>query len=429
MPLSSARLIVVGLSHHTAPVEQREKASLSEPATRALVRDLVAAGAVSEAVAMSTCNRTEVYASASDLAAAEAALVEALVEHSRMSRAELDCARYSHRDDRVASHLFRVAASLDSMVLGESEIQGQVHAAWELAREEGSSGPLLNRLFRQALEAGKRVRTETAVGTGQVSVSAVAVRLAREAFRDLPERQVLIIGAGGVAEAAARALVGEGIERVTVANRTVSSARDLAARVGGRGVGFDRVAAELEAADIVISSTDAPHTILEREDIERVMAARNGRPIVLVDIAVPRDLDAAIAGIQGVLLYDIDDLDRVVEATLNGRAAEARRAETVIAGEVEDFAAWRRAAAVSPTISSLRDRAEAIRREELAKAEGRWESLSPADRERLDAMTQAMIGKLLHEPSVRLREAAEAGDGLAHVESLRHLFGLEPQQR
>ena len=347
-----------------------------------------------------------------------------------MSRAELDCARYSHRDDRVASHLFRVAASLDSMVLGESEIQGQVHAAWELAREEGSSGPLLNRLFRQALEAGKRVRTETAVGTGQVSVSAVAVRLAREAFRDLPERRVLIIGAGGVAEAAARALVGEGIERVTVANRTVSSARDLADRVGGRGVGFDRVAAELVGR--------RHRDLLDRRSAHhpgpRGHRAGHGRP------RGPPDRARRHRRAPGPRRGDRRRRRACCSTTSTtwsgwwrrrstaGRL-EARRAETVIAAEVEGFAAWRRAAAVSPTISSLRDRAEAIRREELAKADGRWESLSPADRERLDAMTQAMIGKLLHEPSVRLREAAEAGDGLAHVESLRHLFGLEPQQR
>jgi glutamyl-tRNA reductase len=389
----------------------------------------VAGGEVREAVAMSTCNRTEVYACAEDLAAAEAAVTEGLVATTRMSRPELDCARYVHRDDRAAAHLFRVAASLDSMVMGESEIQGQVQGAWERAMEEGAAGPLLNRLFRQALEAGKRVRTETAIGAGQASVSAVAVRLAREALSDLQRRRVLVIGAGAVAEATVHALLDEGIEHVTVANRTVSSARALADRVGGRGVGFDRVGVELEAADIVISSSGAPHTILDRGDVERVMAARAGRPIVLVDIAVPRDLDASIAAVHGVLLYDIDDLERVVEAALNGRALEARRAEVIVGEEVEGFAAWRRGAAVTPTIASLRERAESIRQAELAKADGRWESLSAADRERLEAITQAMIGKLLHEPSVRLREAAEAGDGLAHVESLRLLFGLEPQSR
>jgi glutamyl-tRNA reductase len=429
LPLSSARLLIVGLSHHTAPVEQREKASLSEPRARALVRDLLAGGAVREVVALSTCNRTEIVASAGDPAAAEGAVVDALVEHTSMGRAELDCARYVHRDDRAATHLLRVTASLDSMVLGESEIQAQVRAAWELAVEEGATGPLLNHLFRVALATGKRVRRETGIGSGRASVSGVAVTLAREAFADLPERRVLIIGAGAMAESTARALVAEGIEQVTVANRTVSSARDLAARFGGRGVGFDRVAAELEAADIVISSTDAPHVILGRADIARVMAARPGRPIVMVDIAVPRDLDAEIAGVHGVLLYDIDDLVRVVEATLNGRAAEALRAERIIAAEAEAFVAWRRGAAVTPTIASLRERAESIRLAELAKAESRWESLTPADRERLEALTQAMIGKLLHEPSVRLRAAAEAGDGLSHVESLRHLFALEPRTR
>ena len=415
---------MVGLSHRTAPVEQREKAALSEAEARSLVRAVGAGGAVREVVALSTCNRTELYAAADDLAAAEAALLQALVDHTRMTRAELDCARYAHRDDRAVAHLFRVTASLDSMVLGESEIQGQVGAAWELAVEEGVCGPLLNQLFRQALQAGKRVRRETRIATGATSVSAVAVRLAREALSDLQTRRVLVIGAGQVAEATARALVAEGIRDVVVANRTVSSARALAAEVGGTGVGFDRVGQELAAADIVISSTDAPHVILTRADLERVMATRPGRPIVLIDIAVPRDLDSDIAGVRGVALHDIDDLERVVEATLNGRLLEAERAEGMVHEATARFACWRRTTAVGPTISSLHERAEEIRRAELARADARWDSLSEDDRERVEALTRALVSKLLHEPTVRLKAAAEAGDGLGHLESLRHLFGL-----
>jgi glutamyl-tRNA reductase len=384
---------------------------------------------VREVVALSTCNRTELYAAADDLAAAEKALVGALVAHSRIDLPRLECARYAHREDRAAAHLFRVAASLDSMVLGESEIQGQVAEACELADEEGASGPLLDRLFRAALETGKRVRTETGIARGPTSVSAVAVRLAREALADLPDRRALLLGAGQVAEATAAALAAAGVRQLVVANRTVTTARELAARVGGRGVGFDHVDDELAAADIVISSTDAPHVVLGRDDLARAIAARPGRPMVLVDIAVPRDLDAAIAELPGVLLYDIDDLERVVEATLDGRLQEAERAEAIVVDEVQRFSAWRRAMAADPAIAALRARAETIRVAELARLHGRWESLGDADRARIEALTRAIVSKLLHEPSVRLRAAVESGDGVAYLDSLRHLFDLPPAER
>ena len=280
-------LLVLGLSHKTAPIAQREKAALSEAEARALLRDLTAAGAVAEAVALSTCNRTEIYASAPDPAVAEDVLCALLVAGTHISEDELACARYILRDDRAATQLFRVASSLDSMVVGESEIQGQVRQAWELAVEEGASGPVLNRLFRQALEVGKQVRAQTRIGTGSASVSAVAVELAEEVLDDLPGRQVLLIGAGRMAETTARALVDHGVREVVVANRTVGTARELAGRVGGRGVGFDRLAQELRGADIVISSTDAPHAILRRHELEPVMAGRGARPMVIVDISVP----------------------------------------------------------------------------------------------------------------------------------------------
>ncbi len=267
-------LLVLGLSHKTAPVAQREKAALSEAEARALLRELTAAGTVAEAVALSTCNRTEIYASAPDPSAAEDVLCALLVARTHISEDELACARYMLRDDRVATQLFRVASSLDSMVVGESEIQGQVRQAWELAVEEGASGPVLNRLFRQALEVGKQVRTQTRIGTGSASVSAVAVELAEEVLDDLPGRQVLLIGAGRMAETTARTLVDHGVREVVVANRTVGTARELAGRVGWRGVGFDRLAQELRGADIVISSTDAPHPILRRHELEPVMAGR-----------------------------------------------------------------------------------------------------------------------------------------------------------
>jgi glutamyl-tRNA reductase len=417
-------LVCIGLSHKTAPVEQREKAALSEHASRSVLRALVGARDVSEAVALSTCNRTEIYAVGDDLSLAEDAMVRAVVDHTSISRGEIDCARYLHLEDRAAGHLFRVASSLDSMVLGESEIQAQVKSAWTLAQEEETSGVVLNRLFRQAVEAGKRVRHETRISEGPTSVASVAVQLAREAFGDLPRRRALLVGAGQVGEATARNLMISGLKELTVANRTVSTARTVADEVGGRGVGFDRIASELENADIVISSTDAPHPILFHDDIARVMAGRPTRPLILIDIAVPRDLDPRIGEVKGAVLYDIDDLERVVEASISERTREAEKAESIIGSETRRFGEWRHGLAVAPTITSLRERAETIRRTEMARIEGQLDSLSAEDLERVEALTKAIVSKLLHEPTVRARAAAQSGEGMAQVEVLRHLFDL-----
>ncbi len=420
-------LIVLGLSHKTAPVEQREKASLSEHAARALLRELLANDAVSEAVALSTCNRTEIYAVVPDAMVAEDAVSAALVAHSHISPDELACARYMLRDDRAAGQLFRVASSLDSMVVGESEIQGQVLAAWQLGTEESSTGPILNQLFRQALEVGKSIRTQTQIGAGSASVPAVALDLAEGVLADLPGRKVLVIGAGRMAEATAHALLQHGVREVVVANRTVGTARELAERFGGRGVGFDMLAEELRGADIVISSTDAPHPILRRVELEPAMADRAERPMVIVDISVPRDVEASVADLPGVALFDIDDLERVVEANLNGRRLEAERGEGFVIGAVQGFAAWRRGLSATPAITSLRERAETIRQGELARLDGQWDGLTEADRRRIETLTKGIVNKLLHEPTVRARAAAEGGDGeaLRHLESLHHLFDLE----
>jgi glutamyl-tRNA reductase len=406
-------------------VEQREKAALTDAAARGLVRALIGRVDIHEAVALSTCNRTEVYVRADDSSVAEDAVCRALVEHTDISRAELDCARYAHREERAAVHLLRVASSLDAMVVGESEIQGQVRGAFDQAHEEDTIGPVLDNLFRKALETGKRVRHETAIGAGVVSVASVAVELAREAVVDLNARRALLIGAGDVAETTAAALVESGVRELVVANRTVSTARRLAEHIGGEGVGFDRLPQELSGADIVISSTDAPHPILGHNDVEQAMRSRPGRPMVLIDIAVPRDLDPDIAAVPGVRLYDIDDLERVVEGNLNGRMREAEQAEVIVLGEARRFTEWRRALSVAPTIGSLRAVAETIRAGEVAKVAAQWESLSDVDRERVDQLTRSIINKLLHEPTVRLRSAVAEGDGVAHVESLRHLFGID----
>jgi glutamyl-tRNA reductase len=418
-----ARIVSIGLSHKTAAVEQREKASLSGSSARAALRALAADPQLSECAALSTCNRTELYAVAERLGPAEDSLRRALLEHSRIDQPGLECALYVHRDSSAARHVFRVASGLDSMVLGESEIQGQVRAALELASEEGTLGPLLGRMFRQALEAGRRVRRETRVGAGATSVASVAVELAAGS-RNLRGRRALLLGAGKVAEATARALLGRGLAELVVANRTATAARAVARRFGGGGVGFDRLQPELRAADAVISSTDAPHRILRHEQVAEAMASRPGRPLVLIDIAVPRDIDEAIGELPDVALYDIDDLERMVEENLNGRRQEADRAEQLVRSEVLRFQRWRRGSHAKLALGALWAHAEQVRQTELSRASARWESLSPADRDRLDALTRSLVKRLLQEPTVALRRAVEGGDGLREIESFRRLFAL-----
>lgn len=422
-------VVMVGLSHKTAPVEQREKAVLSDRGSRNLLRAVGRSDVVSEIVALSTCNRTELYAATSDPAAAEQILVEALLANTRISANELACARYTQRDERAAAQLFRVSSSLDSMVVGESEIQGQVRTAWEHAVEEETVGPILNQLFRQALEVGKRVRRETRISHGPASVPAVAVHLVRQYATDLSGSRVVVVGAGEMAEAVLVSLVDAGVGDLVIVNRTVGTARALADRFGGRGVGFDALATELAGADIVISSTDAPHTILDRDQLAAAMRAGNREAMLIIDISVPRDIDPAIAQLPTVVLQDIDDLERVVEANLNGRRIEAALGEQIVSDAVAGFAEWRSGLVAAPAIRGLREQAEEIRRLELERTAGAWDSLSDTDRERLEALTKSIVNKILHEPTVRARAAVQNAEGLRHIESLRHLFGLdEPLQ-
>jgi glutamyl-tRNA reductase len=337
---TNGRLLVLGLSHRTAPVEQREKASVVDAAATSLLGILLEDSAVIEAAVLSTCNRTELYAVVADPARAEATLSQALVEHSRITEDELADAKYVHSERSAARHLFRVAASLDSMVLGESEIQGQVRAARDLARQAGTLGPLLDRTFARALATGRRVRSQTRVAAGAVSVSSVAVDLARTALGDLRDRRALLVGAGRAAEATARALLGQGLAEIVVSNRTPATASRLAARFGGRAAGLETLAHDLAAVDVVISSTDAARTILDASSLTRARDGERPRPLVLIDIAVPRDVDPRVGKLPGVRLHNIDDLKRVAEANLNGRRREAARAEVIVAEEVGRFASW-----------------------------------------------------------------------------------------
>jgi len=405
------KLILVGLSHHSAPVEIREKVALDLDAAAALARRL--AGDEGEAVCLSTCNRTEVYVSGE--ADAAAALAE-------LAGRDLDDVLYRLTGEAAALHLFRVAAGLDSLVPGEGEILGQVRAAYEA----GAAGSLLDRVFRQALHVGKRVRTETAIGESPASVSSAAAALAQQVFGDLTGRHVLLVGAGKIGELAAQALSSRGAEIALVASRTVERAEDVARRFGGEPLGLDRIEAELARADVVVASTSAPGFVVTREQVERALSARRGRPLFLIDIAVPRDVDPAVNELDGCYLYDIDDLEAVVAETLSGRRREAGRAEALVAEEVAGFRAWQASLDVVPAIQSLRARAEEIRAAELAKLEGR---LSEDERRTVESVTAQLVNKLLHLPTVRLKQSAAAADGGATVDVVRYLFGLEEPER
>jgi glutamyl-tRNA reductase len=320
------------------------------------------------------------------------------------------------------------------MIIGEAEIQGQVKRAYELALVEGATGPILNRLFRGALAAGKRARSETSISQKGVSVPSVAVELAQRALGDLSSRLVLVVGAGETAELTARALAARGVEAAFIANRRYDRAIGLAQRFGGRAVRFEDLPAQMEHADIVVASTSSPHHVVEPEALAEVMAARRGRPLLLIDLAVPRDIHPDSREVEAVALYDMDDLQTLVERNASGREAEARRAESVLRSELGRFERWLASQDVAPTVASLRERATEIVDRVLAENERRWESLTEGDRERMRAMARAIAGRLLHEPTLRLKRSSGEDDAYLYVNALRELFGLDaptapPQQR
>ncbi|HSC91101.1 MAG TPA: glutamyl-tRNA reductase [Gaiellaceae bacterium] len=404
------RLVLVGTSHHRAPVELRERVALDRDAAAEAAAQLAAGGA--EAVVLSTCNRTEAYVAHAESAAAET------IASSLFSAPELHDALYRLRDEAAALHLFRVASGLDSLVPGEGEILGQVRAAYDA----GAAGPLLDRLFRQALHTGKRVRTHTAIAESPSSVSAAAAALAQSVFGDLAGRRILLVGAGKVSELAARNLLSRGAEVAFVANRTPEHAVGLATRIGAEAVPLERIREELAAADVVVASTSAPGIVLRAEDVP----PRKGRPLLLIDLAVPRDLDPAIHELEGCFLYDIDDLDAVVAESLAARRGEAERAERLVAHEAERWREWQASLDVVPAIASLRARAEEIRRTELERVAGR---LSDEERRAVESVTARMLDKLLHLPTVRMKQAAVTADGVLYADAVRHLFGLGEEQR
>ncbi len=422
-----SELLALGVSHKTAPLDLRERLSLTEDRAIGALRELTAATGIHEAATISTCNRTELFLVVSDPVDAESTALGVLTRQAEIRPTELLGHLYSLRSTEAVRHLFRVTAGLDSMIVGEAEIQGQVKRAYELALVEGGTGPILNRLFRGALTAGGRAREETGISEKGLSISSVAVELARRTLGALAERRVLVIGAGETSELVARALVARGVATVFVANRRYDRAIGLAQRFGGNAVRFEELPEQLEAADIVVSATNSPHHIVERDDIVQVMSTREGRPLLLVDIAVPRDIEPACREVAGVSLHNIDDVQQIVERNASGREAEAKRAERIIEAELDRFESWLASLEVVPTISALRERADEIVRRVLAENGPRWESLSEADRERLTAMAKAIASRLLHEPTLRMKRSAGNDDAYLYVSALRELFGLDAE--
>lgn len=414
-------IVVAGVSHLTAPVAVRERLAYAPPMLNEGASVLRRAGHAHETVLLSTCNRTEVYLVEGETSAVPA-VWSALSE--RLGQ-PVEPYGYVHRDREAIAHLYRVAAGLDSMILGEAQIHGQVRDAWERTRAQ--SGPVLNRLFHSALSVAGRVRSETAIGRGAASVSSAAVQLAKKIFGSLQGRHAMVLGAGEMAELALECLSGEGVRAAIVANRTYDRASELAARYGAQALHYDECWTCLAEMDVLLCSTAAPHAIVHETHVAPAAAARGDRPLCILDIALPRDVSPEVGRLRNVFLYDLDDLQAVVSANLERRRAELPTAEQVIAAEVEVYWQWLAGLAAIPVLTTFRGRMDELRARELEQLLRRLEHLPPEDRQVVEHFSRALMNKFLHEPSVRLRAAAANGQGLAIVDALRYLFALREE--
>jgi glutamyl-tRNA reductase len=422
-------LLLVGASHRTAPVELRERLDFCSRGLDTAVRSLAARAESREAVIVSTCNRAELYLTCDDTSTTVDDVLRFMSEFHQLSPEQIRPHLYAHVDHDAVRHLFRVSSGLDSMIVGEPQILGQIKEAYGIAATEQTAGPLLNKLFHWAFGVGKRVRSETALAEGAVSVSFAAVSLARKIFGNLSGRHVLVIGAGEMGKLTAMHLKSQGVASVVITSRTLASAQQLADEVGGTVTPWERMPHALLDADIVITSTGSPTAILTKAQVKAAVPASRTRPLFIIDIAVPRDVDPAAAEIEQVFLYNIDDLQAIVRENLEKRGAEVGHAEQIVEEEVAKFSMWHRSREAVPTIVALRHRFETIRKSELQRLDFKLASLPPEARQRVDEVTRLIVEKLLLQPTEQLKTANDAQTMTQYAEALTRLFGLDDKER
>jgi glutamyl-tRNA reductase len=420
------RFQLIGVNHKSAPLEVRERMAIPESRLPDTCRELAAYPGIEEGIVISTCNRVEIVTHTSN---GTADLRGFLRDHFHLETKELDPHLYEFRGKDAVRHLFRVASSLDSMVIGEAQILGQVKEAYATARAVGAVGGQLDQLFSRAFAVAKRVRGETAVGSSSVSIASVAVELAERIFGTLEGRTVFIVGAGKMSELAARHLMAHGCAAIFVSNRTFERAVGLAEKFNGKAIKFDDLYNSCDHADIVITSTGSPHAIFRREHGEQFLARRKNRPMFFIDIAVPRDVSPEMGKLDGIFIYDLDDLQRAVSSHVADRRKEAERAEVIITGEVERFEARLQTLDVVPTIVSLQDHLETIRQAEIDRVRGRMGRLTPEQEMAIEALTRGIINKVMHTPITTLKTAAKESEATTIVGVVRRLFNLPEKEK
>lgn len=418
-------IIVVGLSHMTATVELREQVAFSPNSIAKPLCELVAIDGVIEGVIVSTCNRVEIYASTRDIAGGIARVKRFMADYHRVDYERLEGHLYSYHSEAAIRHLFRVASSLDSMVVGEPQILGQIKAAYGYASEFKTSGIILNRFLHKAFSVAKRVRTETRIASSAVSVAFAAVELAKKILGELDGKTVMLIGAGEMCELAARHFIGSGAANIIVVNRTFERAERLADDFNGQAIPFDQLPEQLHRADIVLSSTGAEHAVIHAPVVESALRRRKFKPMFFIDIAVPRDIESAVNDVDSAYLFTVDDLQEIVENNIARRSVEAEKAEEIVEEEVIRFYSWLTSLEVTPTIIAMRNRFNQVREAELNRTLAAWKDISADDERRLQALTQGIINKLLHAPLTKLKQSGQGGRTDLYVDALCNLFELQ----
>jgi glutamyl-tRNA reductase len=422
---SGPNLVLVGVNHKTTPVEIREKLAFSQAKLEASLEELVSSPEIIENIILSTCNRVEIYARVENTDRGIQLLQDFICDYHGISRGNLDQYFYSFCDNQAVEHLFRVSSSLDSMVLGEAQILGQVKDAYSTARSSSSTGMVLNQLFEKAFNVAKKVREETGISERGVSISSAAVELAKKIFEDLENHSVMLVGTGEMAELAAKHLISYGVKTVYVASRTYERAAALAQTLNGCALDFESFKEEMHKADIIITSTAAPTFIIQKEMMEKAIQRRKNKPIFLIDIAVPRDIAPEVNELENVYLYDIDDLQNVVNANMEERQKEAENAMDIIKHEVTKFNNWFSTLDAVPTIVEMRNQAEDMRKIEVEKNLKNMDHLSSDDKDSIHLLTQSIVNKILHNPTINLKKKTQSQDGHIYLKAIRHLFHLD----